>query len=376
MSNEGFRVHIALPDTRPSEYEAVIAPGSIGRVPELLPAEASADRYVVVADAEVARLYGESLVRCLEEAGRPASLLAVPSGEPEKTRARWAEVTDALVERGVGRDGCIIALGGGVIGDLAGFVAATYMRGIPLVQVPTTLLAMLDASVGGKTGVDTPLGKNLVGVVRQPALVVMDPLVLRTLPLAELRSGLAEAVKHGAIASAGYLEWIESTGDRLLERQSNALAELIAWSVEIKASFVTRDPEEHGPRKALNFGHTIAHALESLSAYTLPHGHAVAIGMVVEARLGERLGVTREGSAGRLEQVLERLGLPVRIPGSVPAREILARTARDKKVRRARTRYSLIAEIGQSARSEQGDWSIAVDADAVLPVLAEAGADV
>ena len=241
--------------------------------------------------------------------GRRAHL---PAGRASKTREQWARLTDALLEQGFGRDSGIVALGGGVAGDLAGFVAATYMRGLPYVQVPTTLLAMLDASVGGKTGVDTPQGKNLIGAFHPPAAVIADPLVLGTLPERDFRGGMAEAVKHGLIADAAYFAWMERNADALLRRDQAALTRLVRRSVEIKAEVVSGDEREAGRRAILNAGHTVAHALEHATAYALPHGEAVALGLVAECALAERsawrpTGVRRSGC----RPCSTRLGLPV-----------------------------------------------------------------
>lgn len=362
-------IPIELPETAPQDYDVVIGAGVLDRLPDLLPARASAARYALISDDTVLALHGDRLLATLGRAGRRATGFSVPPGEAEKTRARWAGLTDELVEAGFGRDSTLIALGGGVVGDLAGFVAATFMRGVPFVQAPTTLLAMVDASVGGKTGVDTPHGKNLVGVIRQPVLVAADPRVLRTLPMEQLRAGLAEAVKHGAIADAAYLDWIEAEAQRLFSVDVGVMSRLIARSVEIKASFAARDPEERGPRKALNFGHTIGHAIEALSGYELGHGQAVAIGMVAEAELGEAVGLTVAGTAARLRAVLRLLGLPTTLPERVTAGAIVAQARRDKKVRRARTRYTLISRLGDIARSEEGDWSIALEEPVVEGVL-------
>ncbi len=362
-------VAVRLPETAAGAYEVWIEAGVLDRMSELLDGRASADRWALITDDTVAELHGRRVLDALRRAGRTAELLTIPPGEAEKTRAQWGRLTDAMVEAGFGRDAGVLALGGGVVGDLAGFVAATYMRGVPCVQVPTTLLAMIDASVGGKTGVDTPGGKNLVGVIRQPVLVVADPGVLRTLPLASYRAGLAEAVKHGVIADAAYLDWIERSAAYLLDRSPDAVAQLVRRSVEIKASFVVRDAEEHGPRKALNFGHTIGHAVESLSGYALAHGEAVAIGMVAEARLGEAVGVTERGTAERIAAVLGALGLPTGLPEGLEPRRIVEQARRDKKARRGTTRYALVRALGEIARSELGDWAVPMDEGRVERVL-------
>ncbi|MGH7553773.1 MAG: 3-dehydroquinate synthase, partial [Longimicrobiales bacterium] len=266
--------------------------------------------------------------------------------------------------------GCIIALGGGVTTDVAGFVAATYMRGVACVQVPTTLLAMIDAAIGGKTGVDTQAGKNLVGAFLQPRLVVIDPRFLVTLPDPELRAGLAEAVKHGAIADVEYLSGIQARADRLLARDQLAHADLIRRSIEIKAVVVERDPHERGERAALNFGHTIAHALERATGYGMSHGFAVAIGMIVEAGIGEMVGVTEAGTAATLRATLNALGLPDSLPANVSARQILDAAAVDKKARKGQVRFTLLRRIGEVARTAENEWTFAVDPDTISAALA------
>lgn len=242
-------------------------------------------------------------------------------------------------------------------GDLAGFVAATYMRGVPLVQIPTSLLAMIDSSVGGKTGVDTPAGKNLVGAFLQPQVVVADTDVLGTLAERELRAGLVEAVKHGAIADADYFAFIERSLSDILSLQAEAITHLIARSVEIKARVVAEDEREGGIRKTLNFGHTIGHAVEALSGYSLLHGEAIAIGMVAEARMGERMGITESGTADRLREILQRIDMPVEIPATMTHDQIHAATLTDKKARAGQVEYSLIERIG-AAHAAGGRWAV------------------
>ena len=304
----------------------------------------------------VRELHTERVCEELRHAGLSVDLYSFPAGEPYKTRETWALVSDAMLEAGCGRDTALLAFGGGVPGDLGGFVAATYMRGLPFVQVPTSLLAMIDASVGGKTGVDTPAGKNLVGAFHQPHCVVIDPELLQTLPEAHLRAGMAEAVKHGAIADAEYLRWIDENAEALLAGEPQALARLIVRSVEIKAEIVARDEKESGPRKLLNFGHTIAHAVEAVSGYAMLHGEAVAVGMVEEARIGERSGVTASGTAARLRNLLTKIGLPTSLPIDFAADQVIDWTRTDKKARNGRVEYALIQEIGTPLAAREGRW--------------------
>lgn len=363
------RLRVTIPDTGFDGYEVVIGTGLLGQIADRVAQVAPAACYAIIADATVAALYGPGVEASFERSGLRATRFTIPAGESHKTRATWGEVTDAMLAAGLGRDSCVVALGGGVTGDLAGFVAATYMRGVPLVQVPTTLLAMVDASIGGKVGVDTAAGKNLVGAFHQPRAVLADPAVLETLPGHELRSGLAEAVKHAAIADADHLDWIRASASSILACEPGALEALVLRSVAIKAETVSADPLESGRRKILNFGHTIGHAIEALSGYRLPHGFAIAAGMVAEAELGEAVGVTAGGTADRLRAVLSGLGLPVQPPDAIDAAAVLAAARTDKKNRQGRTRYTLLERIGRAARAPEGDWSHAIDDARALAVL-------
>jgi 3-dehydroquinate synthase len=351
------------------EYRVVIAPGLLARAADIIRATAPAHRYAIITDSNVGPLYAQQLRRALDEAH--TLVYTIPAGETYKTRDTWATVTDALIDAGFGRDSAIVALGGGVVGDLGGFVAATFMRGIPYVQMPTTLLAMIDASVGGKTGVDTPAGKNLVGAFHQPAAVIADTSVLTTLPIEHLRAGIAEAIKHGVIADANYFDVVRGVAPRLgTPALTDAeLLDVVARSVEIKASVVRRDEREGGIRKALNFGHTIGHAVESASGYALLHGEAVAIGMVYESALAERLGVAAEGTAARVREAVREAGLPETRPESVSVDAILDAARTDKKARAGRVEYSLPASVGTMAGASRG-WAIPVSDAAVREVLA------
>jgi 3-dehydroquinate synthase len=289
-----------------------------------------------------------------------AAVFTVPAGGRTR-RERAGRVTDALFAARFGRDSAIVALGGGVIGDLAGFVAATFMRGIPFVQVPTTLLAMIDASVGGKTGVDTPAGKNLVGAFHQPAAVVADLRALATLPSAQLTAGMAEAIKHGVIADAAYFDSVAAVAERIDEIDVGGarMLDLVARSIEIKADVVRRDEREMGLRKILNFGHTIGHAIEHMSGYSILHGEAVAVGMVLESRIAERLGVADSGTASRVESAVRAFGLPASLPSRMPATGVIEATHGDKKARGGEAEYALPTRIGTMAAENDG-WAVAV----------------
>lgn len=259
-----------------------------------------------------------------------------------------------------------------MVGDLAGFVAGTFMRGIPVVQVPTSLMAMVDAAIGGKTAVDTPAGKNLVGVFHAPAAIVVDPQVLTTLPLNELRAGFAEVVKHGVIADEPYLRRVVGGANDLLAKggsESDTMLSAIVRSIEIKAAIVSRDEREEGLRKTLNFGHTIGHAIELVSGYSLLHGEAIAIGMALEARLAERAGVAKPGTADAVIGALRAFSLPTTLPDSMESGAVIAAMGSDKKARAGEMRFALPTRIGKMAGAETG-WTVAVTNDQLREVLA------
>lgn len=350
-------------------YKVLIGRELLAHLPLLLDRHAPAHRYAVIADSTTGPLYGEEATQACRRHGLAADLFTFPAGEAHKTREHWASLTDGLLEGGVGRDGCVVAVGGGVVGDLAGFVAATFMRGIPVVQVPTTIMAMVDSSVGGKTGVDVEAGKNLVGAFHAPKLVVADVDTLSTLTPAQRADGLAETVKHGAIADRAYLDELADLADALLAGYPDATLLAVAGSVRIKASVVSRDEREAGLRQILNFGHTVGHAMEAASGYATGHGSFVAAGMVLEARMGERAGITEPGTARELAAILAKFGLD-RLPGDPMYPEsVLRRLRADKKTREGRVRFALIRRLGAAA--EGRGWSHELDAELVRAVLGE-----
>ena len=321
---------------------------------------------VVVSDTHVAPLYARRLVAALQ--ARHPALQAIVScmqaGEAAKTLDNFAELMRELADFGATRDACVFALGGGVVGDLAGFAAACWMRGIDIVQVPTTLLAMVDSAVGVKTAVDLPQGKNLVGAFHPPRAVFVDTGTLRTLPARELRAGFAEVIKYGAIMDAPFLDWLDANVDALLASYTPVLAEAIARSCAHKAAIVEHDPHEHGERALLNFGHTFAHAIETEQGYGgCNHGEAVAIGMVLAARLAARLEMAPMEDAERLGALLARFELPVVVPAGLDPEALLARMRLDKKAQAGGLRFVLWDRAG-AARVVSG-----VPDEAVLRVL-------
>lgn len=330
---------------------------------------------LIVSDANVAPLYADRVEAALHRA-RPELRIArhvVGAGEGEKTLANFGALVESLATLGATRDASVIALGGGVVGDMAGFAAACWMRGIDCVQLPTTLLAMVDSSVGGKTAVDIPQGKNLVGAFHPPRAVIADTAALRTLPQRELRAGLAEVIKYGAIIEAPFLAWLHANATGLLAGDDALLAEAIAHSCMHKAAITERDPFEHGERALLNLGHTFGHAIEAEEAaagggygHGLNHGEAVAVGMALAARLSASLGMASAGDADALEALLTRFDLPTTIPAGLDPGALLARMRLDKKAQASGLRFILWVRPG-AARVVAN-----VPEDVVLQVLATA----
>lgn len=366
MSEATHRVEVG--GDRP--YSIAIGPGllSDGRA---LAGHARGLHALLLSDSTVAPLYVATVREALH-AVRPdlqVGTFVLPAGESSKTLSNFGAAIEALATLGATRDACVFALGGGVVGDLAGFAAACWMRGVDCVQLPTTLLSMVDSSVGGKTAVDIAQGKNLVGAFHPPRAVFADTSTLRTLPGREVRAGLAEVVKYGAIRDPLFLEWLEAERTALLAGDDAALAMAIARSCEHKAEIVERDPFEKGERALLNLGHTFGHAIETEQGYGSPHndnlnhGEAVAVGMVLAARLSAALGLAGTADTDRLVALLQAYGLPTAIPAGLAPRALLARMRLDKKNLAGRLRLVLWRGIGRAEVVPD------VDENAVLAVL-------
>jgi 3-dehydroquinate synthase len=306
----------------------------------------------IIGDATVMALHGAALAGLLQGRGRRVGRLDFPAGEAHKARATKQALEDQLLAEGYGRQTCVIALGGGISMDLAGFVAATYLRGVPHVNVPTSLLAQVDAAIGGKTGVNTERGKNLIGAVHQPAAVLICSDLLDTLPADQWPNGLAELVKHAVIADAALFAWLESHAAALSRRETDLLDHPLRRSAEIKGDIVTRDELEQGVRSLLNFGHTVGHAIEHATGYAVPHGRAVALGMLVEGRIACSSCGFGEADLERLQRLLEHLGIELDLPGC-SFDSLTPYMARDKKVRDDAIRMALPLRIG--AMAKEGD---------------------
>ena len=341
-----------------STQEILVCPGGLDDLGQLLSERDIRPPAAVVTDTDIAPLYADRVLAALEKGGIPARLAVVPAGEASKNIDSVQVLWERFLEAGLERGSTVIALGGGVVGDLAGFAAATYLRGIQWVSVPTSLLATVDASLGGKTGVDTSHGKNLVGAFHPASLVLADVHLLASLPEVELRCGLAEMIKHAIIGdetllsmSAGFYHNHQNQRTPSDNSQTGwgdrETSELISRAMAVKIGIVEQDPFEKGLRATLNFGHTVGHAIEVVSAYHLRHGEAVSIGMVVEARLAERLGMAEVGLAQSIAKILADVGLPTTIPGDLDPAQIRVAIQLDKKKTHGRVRFSLPARIGE-----------------------------
>ncbi len=329
-----------------SAYPVHLGPGLLGREvlwSEILPP----GNLLVVSDENVAPHYLETLLGNFSD--RAHSSLVLPPGEDQKSLQSWALILDRLVESGSLRDASLIALGGGVIGDLTGFAAASYMRGVRFVQVPTTLLAQVDASVGGKTAINHQAGKNLIGAFHQPSAVVIDTQTLDTLPQREFNAGMAEVIKYGVIRDADFLAWLEEHAESIRSRDPETIMQMISRSVRNKSEVVSEDEKEQGIRAILNYGHTFGHALETLTGYSrFLHGEAVAIGMVIAADLSAATGSGPASLGKRLEKLFREFGLPASWPADVPAARAVDAMAMDKKALDSGLRLILVRDVGRA----------------------------
>ncbi len=355
------RVRSVEVDLGERSYPVRIGVDTLGDVGDAIKRRTDAKLAIVVTVPEIGRRYAGRLMRSIRSAGLRAARIDVPDGDRTKNLRQVGTLYEGLLEKGADRSSVLVALGGGMVGDLTGFTAATFLRGIPFVQVPTSLLAMVDASVGGKTGVNLPQGKNLVGSFHQPRLVAIDAATLRSLPTRQLSAGFAEIVKHAAIWDAQLFDALEDQAERLFALDLDALVPIIERNVEIKAEVVSRDEREQGVRIQLNFGHTLAHAVEALQGYRkLLHGEAVAVGMVYAARRSEALGTAPAGTADRIEALCQRFGLPTAVP-SFPRSAYLTALRVDKKKRDAHIHFVVLEGIGRARTMALTPAEVAAD---------------
>lgn len=362
------RIKIDLKKTEDESYDILIGEGLLKRIPLDLKKERLAHSYVIITDSTVAHLYGEKLLKGFKRQDLKAHLIPFPAGEEHKNRETKAMLEDEMLRLKMGRDSAVIALGGGVVGDVAGFVAATYNRGIPYVQVPTTLVACVDSSIGGKTAVDTPYGKNLIGAFHQPKGVYIDVRTLGTLPESEIREGLAEVIKYGVIRDEELFGFLEENVTLVFSFDTDVLTHIIKRSCEIKGRIVELDEKESNLRKILNFGHTIGHAVESLSDYRVSHGRAISIGMVAEGKIALEMGLWKRGEFNRLTSLLKKAGLPTEFPSSLNVDRIIETMKLDKKARSGKIEMVLPKRLGDMAEID-GSYGIRVEEGLISGIL-------
>ena len=348
-----------------ASYEIFLGRDILDRAGIIIQRNNWARRWFVVSDQTVAALYGGKVQGALAGMGLDVETLSFPPGEARKTMETALALIEGLLNAGADRSSGLIALGGGVTGDLAGFTASIFMRGIPYIQVPTTLVGQVDSSIGGKTGVDLREGKNLAGTFYQPKAVIIDMAFLQSLPDGEFRSGLAEVAKYGIIDDPGLFEYLEFESERILAREMECLAEVVSRSCSIKKGIVEIDEKELGIRKILNYGHTLGHAVEAESAFAVSHGDAVAMGMIAAAKISEKSGYLPEKDRQRIEELLRSLGLQDRIPDAVTAEGILSRIRYDKKKKGREVSFVLLKRIGVPFSNG------AVDEKMILEVIEE-----
>lgn len=347
--------------------ELLLEKGLLKRIPSILKKRGYGNDYILLTDRRVEKLYGRTLHKAIQRIGLKCLLVSVLPGERSKSRKVKERVENILLQKGCSRDSILIALGGGVVGDLGGFVASTFLRGIPYIQVPTTLLSMADSSIGGKTAVNHPLGKNLIGSFHQPLAIFVDIETLKTLPERDYRAGLAEVIKYGVILDTNLFSFLEKNRQSLKKREFEALEQVIEKCVRLKAKIVKKDERDEGLRKILNCGHTIGHGIEFLSSYKLLHGEAVSIGLMVESSISHIMGHMDSFSLERIRNILQAFDLPTCLPKNIQARDILKVAEHDKKTSSGQIKYVLPASIGILLNEKKVD--IPVDSKVVFQAL-------
>ena len=325
----------------------------------------------VITDDTVEKLYAGEMLQKLADAGFNAQLFVIPSGEKSKTRQMKEFLEDSMLEKGFRRDCAVVALGGGVVTDLAGFTAGTFGRGVPFVNYATTLLAAADASVGGKTAVDTPLATNLIGMFNQPKKVYIDISTWKTLPSEQLSSGLAETIKHGCLGDKELFEYLEKHIEKVFDCDKDVCEYISQHNCEVKYKVVMQDERESGLREVLNLGHTVGRAIETVSDYKLLHGQAVAIGLCAQARLGERLGFISDENVRRIYSLCERAKLPTKIPDYIDRSELLDKLYTDKKVRDGKLRFVFQKQIGEMMCFGENEYGKQISREQIADVLSE-----
>lgn len=338
---------------RKEGYDIFIAANIVNSLPEYISKVYQGKKIFLVSDQNVMNIYGEKIKKLLADADYKVTTYIVPAGEGSKSMEFLIKGYDLMLKEGFRRDNLLLAFGGGVVGDLAGFMAATFMRGIPFVQIPTTLLAQVDSSVGGKTAVNHPTGKNLIGSFYQPDLVLIDPILLATLPMRELKTGLAEVIKHGFIADIELMEFLKNKKEAILNYQVEPLSNIIHSSCLIKSKIVSQDEKEKGKRALLNYGHTIAHALEAVTEYRkYNHGEAVAVGMIGAAEISYHLGLIESSELDYIRDLIKDYGLPLSFQYGEDKNQVYERLYYDKKIKNNKIRWILLQELGEAYIAE------------------------
>lgn len=363
--------HVELKKTVDDSYEIEVGRSLAGKLAKDLKHGLVGPyrRFALITDSNVENLYAEPILEKLREAGFEGDLFAFPAGEKQKTRETKAELEDRMLEAGYRRDCFVLAVGGGVVSDLAGFLAGTYGRGVPFINYATTLLAAADASVGGKTAVDTPLATNLIGLFNQPKKVYIDIDCWSTLPSREISSGLAETIKHACLADITFFEYLETHMDAILDNDPEACEHIARRNCEIKYHVVMKDERETGLREVLNLGHTVGRAIETLSDYRLLHGQAVAIGLAAAFRLSAYLGYMTEEETERVRTLLKRAGLPAGIPGYIDREALVRKLYTDKKVRNGHLRFVVPKGIGEIVEFRPGIFAEEVSEETAREII-------
>ena len=365
--------HVALKKTVDDSYEIEVGRSLAGKLAEDLNRglAGGSRRFALITDSNVEKLYAEPIRDRLREAGFEGEIFSFPAGEKSKTRETKAALEDRMLEAGYRRDCFVLAVGGGVVSDLAGFLAGTYGRGVPFIIYATTLLAAADASVGGKTAVDTPLATNLIGLFNQPKKVYIDIDCWSTLPAREISSGLAETIKHACLADKVFFEYLEEHMDEILRNDLKACERMAQWNCGIKYQVVMKDERETGLREVLNLGHTVGRAIETLSGYRLLHGEAVSIGLVAACTLSVHMGYMAEEEKERVRNLLKRAGLPTGIPGYIDREALVRKLYTDKKVRNGRLRFVIPKGIGEVVEFRPGVFAEEVSEETARRIILE-----
>lgn len=370
MSGNSKIIKVSIKGSKPTTYDIEIGKDLFDKMASEVKQDNLAYRYAVVTDSNVEALYSAKMLEAFKSQGLSALLITLPAGEQSKTRKNKEYIEDKMLESQMARDSAIIALGGGVVGDIAGYTASTYNRGIPYIQYPTSLVACVDSSIGGKTAIDTPYGKNLIGTFYQPRKVYIDLNTLTTLKQAEIREGMAEVIKYGIIYDTDFFRFIDENITAVFEYDLGVLEKIVQRSCEIKGYVVENDEKESNLRKILNFGHTAGHAVEQLSDYTITHGNAISIGMVMEAEIAQRAGILTKDDVKTIYEILDKAGLPTVLGDKVDRSRIIDTMKLDKKARRGNIEFALPKCIG-TMHTEDSNYGIRIEQEIIERVIKE-----